>query len=327
VPDGSVAIAQENGNCPVPDGSVAIAQENGTILLLDPATDQREVIARDLGTIETVVWDARNNRLLATDDHDGRLLAFTPSKPFDTRSDLLEFAPYHPIYSPQYIPRHCPKYLADVLALGGAPFNSERFTNLSFRAFTRRVPLIAADARAIPIGDADRQEDPIERVQFVVFEPNQISLNKKGLSMPLAAFVVRTRSGKLTRTSLMHTTGQRADAVAGQVDSVGDTAIVVPQPAAISVSVLGMATLHFMGLGQTPDFAIAIDPRNPSESYMVVFTPDDRRWHYRLELPGPGEQSDQWIIAYRGLRPDEWTRLSRPPSAPAAPEEHAFTVQ
>lgn len=308
----SVVAKSPEGICSLPNGALLYTQERGDIVYLDPSTDRREVVVTGLKSIESIVWDDRGQMALVTEDGSGRLLALIPQEMYPRHRDLLEFAAYHPIYSPKYIPEKCPPYLADILILGGLNMDKKGLTNLSLREFTAKVPLIAADAKATPVEGLPQEDDPIQRVQFVVFHPNALLAMESGPAMALAAFAAAKKSGQLVRTTVMRTETMAADPVVGTVEPLGTAALAVPQPTAISVSSLGMATLHFLGLGKTPDYSITVDPRNPSDSYMVVFTQGGGRYQYRLDLPGRDENSDRWIVAYSGITPTEWLRLSGP---------------
>ena len=303
------------GLCSLPNGMMLIAQENGSVVCLDPSSDARETVVKNLGSIESIIWDREGKMALVTADGGGKILALTPDPGYPEVGDMLDFAAYHPIYSPQHVPEKCPTYLADVLNLGGMNVERSGFTNVTLREFTSRVPLIAADARAVPVPGGPQEKDPIVRVQFVVFFPNQLMVSEKGVSLSLSAFAARTQSGKLLRTSVMKTIAQAAELETGTVEPIGASSLEVPQPSAVAVSSLGIATLHFVGLGKMSDFAINLDPRNPAESHMVVFEESGERYHYTLELPENLEgTNDRWIIAYSGVAPEEWVRLSGAPA-------------
>ncbi|MFH0880043.1 MAG: hypothetical protein V2A34_10055 [Lentisphaerota bacterium] len=310
----STMIAKSpEGVCSMPNGLILVAQEGGSVVCLDPSTDQRETVVTGLGQIESIIWDREGKMALVTGDGTGRLYALTPDPGYPEQGDMLDFAAYHPVYSPQFVPEKCPAYLADVLSMGGMNVDRVGFTNVSLKEFTARVPLVAADARAIPVPGAPMEQDPIVRVQFVVFFPNKLMVSEKGVSLSLSAFAARTKSGKMIRTSVMKTVSQAADFETGQVDPLGASSLEIPQPSAVAVSSLGTATLHFVGMGKMPDYAINLNPRDPSESHMVVFARNGDSYHYKLELPTGNALEDKWIIAYSGVAPEEWGRLSVAP--------------
>ena len=297
----------------LPNGMMLIAQECGSIVCLDPSADRHEMVIQGLGSIESVLWDSVHGRALVTEDGGGRVLAFSPDVPYSENEDMLDYASYHAIYSPQHVPPSCPSYLSGVFAMGGLDFRNHESEPITFKQFTTRVPLIAADAKAIPVNPETAGEDPVERVQFVVFNPNQLIMDEKGPTLSLAAFAAKSRSGKVTRTSVSNPSARAADFMTGEVDPLEAGMMVVPQPAAISVSPLGIATVQFMGLGKTPDYSVMLDPRNPDNSRMIVFNLDGTRQTYRLETPSaPSDEGGSWIIAYTRTNPEAWARLSAP---------------
>ena len=82
----------------------------------------------------------------------------------------MNFATYRSILSQLHIPEECPPYLAEVLKLGGLDYTAAADPDLSFREFTTRVPMVAADAYATPVPLQNFAKDPIEHLQFVVLE-------------------------------------------------------------------------------------------------------------------------------------------------------------
>ena len=313
----SIVARTPEGLCVLPNGMVLIAQENGSVLCLDPSTDRHEMVIQGLGSIESVIWDPANKRALVTEDGGGRVLAFSPDLPYPENEDMLDYASYHPIYSPQYVPSSCPNYLSGVFAMGGLDFRNHESEPMSFKQFTTRVPLIAADAKAVPLNPDAVGDDPIERIQFIVFNPNKMIMDEKGPTLSLAAFAAKSRSGKVTRTLVSNPSARAADFMTGQIDSLEAGMMVVPQPAAISVSPMGIATVQFMGLGKTPDYSVMLDPRNPDNSRMIVFNLDGSRQIYRLETPPASADAGSWIIAYTRTNSDVWARLG----SPAVPED------
>ena len=305
----SLVAKSPEGICYLPNGMLLVAQEGGSVLEIDPSTDESVTLVDGLKSIESVVWDPVRKAILVTEDGSGRILLFKPDQAYDGSKDSMDFAVYHPIFSPKHIPETCPDYLSDVLAMVGVRFNQEE-DGLSFREFADRVPLIAADAKVVPVEGFNEDSDPIEHIQFVVFNPNKFEITETGPSLSLAVFAARTRSGEVIRTSLFDMAGGEADILEGTMSDMTATTMCVPQPSAVNVSSIGMATLHFMGLGKTDDFAVSIDPQHPENSYMVVFSSEESASHYRLELPKGFESSGSWIIAYSGERPQEWLNLS-----------------
>lgn len=297
------------------DGTLLIAEEAGSIVHLDPASDRYARIVTDLETIESVWWDDVAERILVTEDGTGQVWAFSPDTPYDVYSDMLIYAKYHPAFSKQNIPERCPPYLARILERGGLSWDSAGAAPVSFRQFLARVPLVAADVRAVSMNTNRDIEDPVERVQFVIFEPNRMMRpSSDGPGTAFALFAVRKVSGELVTTSALPVVMASATGTEESLTQHGTGPLAVPLPGAVSVSGIGVAAVQFMGMGRTPDFSLVLNPRNPADSYMVVFHKDGSRDHYRLD--NAGEQvRDHWVIAYRQLAQDQWTRLS-PDSTP-----------
>jgi hypothetical protein len=297
----------------LPDGSLVVAEERGVLMHIDPAADRHQRIVTGLSTIETVLWDPLQKQLVVTEDGSGRVLSFKPDSDFDADSNLMLYVRYQPSFSHLTIPQSCPDYLARILALGGLNLQDPGSAKITFRAFVKRVPLLSADLRATTMNPERPIDDPVERVQFVVFEPNRLAVGPQGApSMSLAIFAVRTQSGRMITTSTLPLVMQSATTPEPSFQSHGLKAIAVPQASAASVSSLGVAAVQFLGYGRTPDYSLLINPRNPTDSYMVVFNADGSRDHYRLSS-GSGEAERDWVIAYSSLHHEQWMQLSPKP--------------
>ena len=297
----------------LPDGTILVAEEVGSILHIDPASDRYERIITGLSDIESVLWDPVHERLVVTEDGTGRVLAFTPDQGYDPLVDRLNYATFYPAFSQQNIPQQCPDYLARILALGGIRFDRSEGPRVTFREFVSRVPLVAANLTAVSMNPDRAIDNPVERVQFVIFEPNR--MGRPANSMPgnaFALFGVRKESGDLITTSSMPVMMHSAEAPGHAFTDHGLGLLTVPTASAVSVSGIGVAAVQFMGMGRTHDFSLVLNPRNPADSYMVVFHSDGTRDHYRLETVGSSVQDD-WVIAYTHIQHDAWTRLSYGP--------------
>lgn len=297
----------------LPDGTFIVVEEGGRLVHVDPASDRYVRIITGLSSLESALWDERHGRLLVTEDGTGRVLAFAPDVPYEQNVDMLMFATYAPSYSQQSVPSECPDYLARILAHGGLHYAAPTEPPVSFREFVARVPLIAADVEAIAVDSGHVIEDPVERVQFVVFEPNRMTFDVEGnASLSFAIFAVRTRSGKMVTTSALPVQMLSARYGALDFEAMGKRKVPVPQPAAVSVSGIGVASIQFLGMGRIPDYSLMLNPRNPMDSYMVVFQLDGTREHYRLDT-SDALARENWVIGYANIRNDEWVRLSPTP--------------
>jgi hypothetical protein len=294
----------------LPDGTLLIAEEQGSIVHLDPASDRYQRICTDMESIESVLWDPLREQILITEDGTGRLLACTPDTLFDPSLDRLAYATYYPAFSEQHVPDVCPDYLTKILALGGLDFETPGRAPLSFREFVSRMPLIAADVKTVLMGAAQAVADPVERIQFVIFEPNRMGMPTEGESgQAFALFAVQMRSGEIVHTTSLSAMASTARAPDPRVTPRGMVQLTVPMPAAVSISDAGVAAVQFTGLGRTADFSLVLNPHNPADSYMVVFQPDGSRDHYRLEAEEAMARR-QWVIAYRPAMQDAWVRVS-----------------
>jgi len=299
----------------LPDGTILIAEEKGAVVNIDPSSDKHNELLSGLGTIESVVWDSLNGRVLVSADGSGKILALMPSRPYSDERNAMEYAPYHSRYAPRHVPVECPPYLADVLARGGLDYDADTQAKVTFREFASRVPLIAADAKASPVAGTSNITDPIEQIQFAIFEPNQLLIAEGGQpSLALAVFAVRRRSGKITSTSQMRAAAYISSFETGQMEPADIAKLTIPQAGSVSVSELGIATIQFLGLGRIPDYSLVLNPRNPQDSYMVVFAADGTRQHYRLTSPQHDPKREHWVIAMNNnSQTTEWTLLGAIP--------------
>ncbi len=314
-----VTARSPEGIAILPDGTLMIAEEVGSLLHVDPATDHYRRVVTGLSDIESVLWDEAGQRLLVTEDGTGSVLAFTPDTPFTPGADRLSYATYYPAFAEQTVPEECPPYLARILAAGGMRFDGNRPSPTRFREFLHRVPLVAADLKAVPMNPDSRTADSVHRVQFVVFEPNRMMRpGTTGTPHSFALFAVQLKSGELITTSVLPVVAGTATAPSTRFTRQGLMPLAVPMPAAVSVSGVGIAAVQFAGMGKTPDFSLVLNPRNPTDSYMVVFHHGGQRDHYQLKSASDVGSRD-WVISYRPLEQDYWIRLG--PGSPESDSE------
>ena len=304
-------VKSPEGIAVLPDGRLMVALETGSLLCVDPAIDHHAPVAEGLGSLESVQWDPVGGRLLLTEQTGHRVLALKAEPGFSADENRMDLAIYHPLYNPRHVPELCPPYLARILAMGGLDYNRVGLPPLSFREFAERVPMIAADAVAVCLDGQEPVEDPLERVQFVVFKPNQMIMGETGPRPSLALFATRSRSGRITASSVLKAETLGISMDRPKAERIGTAALAVPMPAGVGVSALGIASINFMGLGRTPDYSIVLNPSHPYESYLVVYRPDGGRVHYRLEFADQGAGRETWVVAFTESRPDEWMALGR----------------
>jgi hypothetical protein len=305
------------GLCVMPDGSLLVGMEEGTILHLDPSVDKIHNVIENLPATEYLTWDSANQRALVSDDKSGSLLALWPIKPIDHTQDKMLFATYQSILSQLHIPKECPPYLAEVLKLGGLDYHADTKPDLGFREFTSRVPMVAAKAQVKPVPLHNFARDPIEHLEFVVFEPNNIGYSKTGVTLSLAGFYVRTQSGKEIKSTTKEMAVRRLDMNTQEVIPQGLADFVVPHASSVTVSSSGAAAINFTGMGATPDFSVIINPQQPEKSYMAVFYENGTRDHYKLSLPDQESVMHNWIVAYSNDITEQWQSLQgRPTNTP-----------
>jgi len=129
------------GLCVLPDGSALVAEEGGKIYRLDPITDTIQYLYDNQRTIESLLWDEANRRLLVTDDQQGSLLVLESSSDplFDAPSEIPPRILFEAQSTPvEMIPDHCPDYLARVLKVGGFD-PDQKDGEVSFQDFLLRL--------------------------------------------------------------------------------------------------------------------------------------------------------------------------------------------
>ena len=298
------------GLCVLPDGTMMVAEEGGHLIHLDPSFDRFREVFSVAGQIETVVWNSKTRELLVTCDSRGEVIVIQPDMSFPDDRDMLEYAMFYPMFAPRTVPENCPDFLAEVLAMGGLNYlNDEQPPDVSFRKFTSRVPLVAADTEARPMDDSLEDDDPLLRVQFVVFQPNTLGVDDDHIRFPLAAFAARYKSGTLVRTRVQPSSVRAGNFLEGEMHAMPEEAPVVPYPASVTVTPSGIAAISFLGLGQTDDYSLVINPHSPDDSYMVVFGRDGTRRQYKLIRPQGAQGIERWVIGYSNASSDRWQKL------------------
>jgi hypothetical protein len=295
----------------LPDGTILVAEENGGLVRLDPETDRFMTLASSLGAIETALWDATRSCILVTADGAGKLLALKPDTAWAGGIDKMESVRCGEAAGVQHVPLRVPDYLKPVLKMGGMTGTDEQM-DASFQQLTRTLPMIAADADTALLRPERDAEDPIEHIQFVAFDPNGLSLEGRTPNFPTSLFVFRTRSGKVIKTSLVDISVYGGNIWRGLRRRVGSMKITVPYAAGARVAENGVAFVHFVGLGRTPDMSLVLNPRSPDSSYMVIHQSDGSSDQYTLRLP-PNSGIEQWVAALPARAAQPWISLMGTP--------------
>ena len=309
----SHAVSPE-GIAVLPDGTFLVAEERGTILHVDPGHNLVRRVYEGESSIESLLWDQDYQMVWVTDDGQGHVRPMQLQAPLNTAGNALDFAVYYPIYSPRTVPDQCPEFLRGLLAMSGIDFSNPDNAPCTFREFTDKLPLIAANAHAEPIRADLEYENPIQKVQFVLFEPNRLKHIGGKLGVSLAGFAAVRASGDLVQTTLQNASAHGGSLVEGHLSNLGAGLLMVPLPASATVTPLGIASITFLGLGQMPDYSLVINPMNPSESFMVVYLSNGTREHYRLVFNEEEENRKNWVIGYSQVSNDGWQRLSHTPA-------------
>jgi hypothetical protein len=300
-------FASPEGLAVLSDGTLLVAEETGRIARLDPRSDTMETVIEGLGGIESVLYDARKHRALVTSDGSGEVLAL--AAPAERASDLAALPVAFDVTSRAIrIPTECPPYLAGVLRLAG--FDPARGAHpVSFATLASRLSMLAIDAKATLIASDIPVADPIEHVQLAVFTPRLMGFDMSTFIGPVGGFAARSASGVMVTTTSMPVRVLRADVLAGTVTVLDRDTIPVPYPGGARLSAAGIASVHLLGFGRTPDYSVVIDALEPRNSYLLAVDTDGRTQQYRLELPA-GAAASHWVVALRQASPETWTRLT-----------------
>ncbi|HMO49536.1 MAG TPA: hypothetical protein PKE26_03560 [Kiritimatiellia bacterium] len=299
-------IESPEGIAALPDGTAVIASESGKLYRMDPHDCiLNEII--DLGsTIESVAWDGARNRLLVTADGSSSLLAVGP----------IYFNPSCKVQGPLYfdesifeieIPEESPSYLTGLLAMSGYDELSAR-EKVSFPQFVRNTGMIAMDGRTRLLPKSDPVEDPITHIQFVIFTPQLFGVTLSGIVSPVSGFIAVHESGAVTQTKLFSRRGMHVDLVDLQFTVFNTQRLALPHPFAYRVNRSGSLLITFMGFGETADYHIVVNMREPEHAYLVAMHADGHYQEYALELP-PGMDLNHWVVGLRYGPNDHWARL------------------
>jgi len=294
----------------LPDGTVVVSTENGMLFRVDPAGGPtREVF--DMNTeIESVVWDAPRQRLLVTSDQSGSLYSLEADWSFYASREKKWDVPFDAAAPVMVLPDECPDYLTGVLKMGGYdPFQPD--ASVSFREFARRVSLFAVDCDAEWSGDGPPVADPVQKVQFMVLLPQLFGVDMSGITGPVSGFVAVRKSGVMEMTRRVQGNLLHMDLWETGSHPLGQKAVALPFPFSARLSNRGVASIHFMGFGETPDYHMIINARIPDQSYMTVMHLNGAQESYRLLLPA-NKTIHHWVIGMKPDEPERWSLLPAP---------------
>lgn len=295
----------------MPDGRIVIVEEGGRVSLVDPETDEVRCIAEGLGAIETAIWDDREGRLLVTADGNGSIVELLPDEALNPAVDRMSRAVCMSEGAIRHVPRATPEFLRPLLDMGGLSNLNPDF-DLAFDELTRRIPMLATDARAILLQGSDEVPDPVEHLRFVALDPNRLKFDEPGFDFALSAVILRTRSGQIYKTRLARTVIMSGNLWLGEFKNHGAFDVPVPFAYQAQPGPRGHAVIHFTGLGRSPDISIALNPDKPEESYMIITQVNGTLEQYRL-LPTQSEDGvENWVISMPSRRPIAWLNITEP---------------
>ena len=306
------AFRAPEGLCALPDGSALVAEESGKIYRLDPMADKTQLCVELRDTVESVHWDGPRSRMLVTDDQKGALLSLEVKAdsfigPAPGTNAMVLFEDQYT--NVEMIPDYCPEYLDKVLKLGGYVSDGEE-GGISFRDFAQQYCLIAIDAATELLSFSSATEDPIKRIQFIIVAPYLMGIQGGQLIWSSSGFVAVKESGQVVKTELVSRQIIQGDLMESRFTPVGGQQIALPMPFSTRIDNDGTASVHFMGLGVTPDYLLMLNTVKPDESIMLVMSPGERPQQYKVSLP-PNQDGRSWVIALKRKEPEVWKNLSR----------------
>ena len=303
-PEGLLALA---------GGSALVAEESGAVYRWDPTTDTLQLIYENKGTVESVLWDEKNQRLLVADDQNGAVqaLEMKPGLGFRTAIGSILDIRFEDQSTPvEMIPERCPAYLAKVLKLGG--FDADRKdSKVTFQDFARKYCMVAIDADAELLAPDPAIADPIQHIQFVIVAPYLIGVKEGELIWSSSGFTAIKESGQKLKTELVQRQVVHGDLMETRFTPVGGQTIALPMPFSARINSDGFVSVHFMGMGVMPDFLLELNTIEPDQSILVAMPVDGPPEQYRISVPARRNRN-HWVIALERKAPDVWRRLSLP---------------
>lgn len=302
-----IKIESPEGIAALSDGTAVVVSEKGQLYRIDPHDCSANEIFDFHTGVESVAWDPARSRLLLTLDDQGKL----------TSLNNIYFASTQKIQGPielgdtvfqVEIPEECPHYLTGLLNMCGFdPFNKDQ--KATFRELVKNVALFAVDADAVLSSSDQPVDDPIVKVQFAIFTPLFFGIDLSGLSGPASGFVAVRKSGKMERTTMHKGAAMKVNMSENHFSAFVPNKLALPHPAAYRLSPEGTATVHFMGMGETPDFHVILNMKDPGLSYMVAMHTDGTYQQYELKLPA-NKNIQHWIVGLKRDNPEAWKHIS-----------------
>ncbi len=294
------------------NGHLLVTEEAGTLLVVDPEFGGHCRLAQQFSSLETAIWDELQGRVVLSEDGTGRLLSLT-FKPFKTfGANALTGARFEAAHTPRHIPDQCPDYLARILSRGGVEFREPGAFPMTFPQFAHQVPMVAMSARAVPVNPGAPHPDPVTDLSFAVFQPAEPGLDDERLRQPIGIMHATRASGERIVTTIRRVRASKDDVLLDEPVAAAAGDLLIPYAGALSVDAQGIADIHWIGMGETPDMHVRLNPADPDGSSVTVTYLNGQSHEYSLE-PGAGSAlRDNMVISYTvDLQAEKWTFLGR----------------
>ncbi len=329
LPDGSVAVAQERGSRPASGGAA-----NGRLLHVDPSSGSYAIVAEGMGTLESVVCDERSGRLYATEDETGRILSFTPDRPFGPNQKLLDVTRRSGEARRGLPPRNPPDFLKHFMKKVGvelvdqdaagraagvtaAALSASGIPPLTLEELGRRVPLVAG---RIKVEELEGVADPVTEVSFINLFPNQIVSSDKRLAPGICLYAARHRSGRVERSQILEGLHARKLSFDGPSERLGPNALLMlPLTTCTAVENDNGVTVSmtFLGLERMADSFLTLNYGRKNEAFFSVASATLRvaRATFSETRADGGEIFNFAMTGVRPRRAEDavWLRLSTSP--------------
>ncbi len=158
--------------------------------------------------------------------------------------------------------------------------------SMTLQEFSTAIPVVAARLRARLLSPAELEPDPIEEINFVIFNPGRSTVTKGTIAPSISLFRAERQSGRVTRTRFLP--NEAGTPITEDMDwsSLPDVLVSFPsgyyaKPSPQTDPALVRA--YFLGMGLGSDYWLDIHRTNPEESMMVVEKADGTKLEYFLE--------------------------------------------
>jgi hypothetical protein len=293
---GPVTVNSPESVAVMDDGRVLVAEEKGSLVVLDAAGEVQSRLNLGHGDIETVLWDKASRKAWVTCDGEGCVLEVTCDA-------LRQDAPPPPVekvrmrapWSPRFVPDDCPTFLEKIFA--GVLEGEGEQAEADFRSVAWKVPMVAMRLDLAPQLET-HDDDPFHELTLIMFHPNRVGMTADNGPATTCAFFARRASGKVIRSEVKDVKAVLFTVAMAKSTDTWKTSLQLPVPAAVRVSAEGVANIHMIGMGRTPDFNIVLNPGKPEDTYVLVTYADGRMSYYRLTESCAANPQKNMVISY-----------------------------